>query len=87
MTSDSGTVVWTDGAIYGRPILSYRVEGRTDHDQTWKLLADKKQADEIKHLGGRAKIHGRRQIVLNKKLSPFAAYQFRIAAYNNLGRL
>ena len=36
-------------------------------------------------LGGRTKIHGRRQYVLKNKLSPFAAYQFRVAARNAIG--
>ena len=78
-------MVWTDGAIYGRQISTYRVEGRTDHDPTWTVLADRAVADEIEHLGGRAKIHGRRQLVLRNRLSPYAAYQFRVAAYNELG--
>jgi len=37
-------------------------------------------------LGARPRIHGRRQFVLRRKLSPWAAYQFRISAYNELGR-
>ena len=85
LTSSSGTIIWTDGAIYGRQITSYRIEGRTDHNRTWVILADYAIAEDIKHLGDRTKIHGRRQYVLKNKLSPFAAYQFRIAAYNELG--
>jgi hypothetical protein len=49
------------------------------------VLADKVIGEEIQHLGARAKIHGRRQYILRDKLSPYAAYQFRIAAYNELG--
>ena len=64
LTSDSGTIVWTDGAIYGRPIVNYRIEGRTNHDPTWRILADKVVGNEIEHLGHRAKIHGRRQVNL-----------------------
>ena len=33
----------------------------------------------------RVEINGRRQMNLVNKLSPFAAYQFRIAAYNEIG--
>jgi len=40
LTSTSGTIVWTDGAIYGRQILTYRIEGKTDHNSTWVVLAD-----------------------------------------------
>ncbi len=85
LTSNSGTVIWTDGSFYGRRIINYRLEGRTDHNPTWVVLADKVEAEEIKHLGGRANIHGRRQVVLINRLSPFASYQFRVAAYNDLG--
>ena len=85
LTSTSGTIVWTDGAIYGRLIVSYRIEGKTDHNQTWVVLSDQVIGEEIQHLGARAKIHGRRQFILKDKLSPYAAYQFRIAAYNDLG--
>lgn len=85
LTSISGTIVWTDGAIYGRQIMTYRIEGKTDHNSTWVILADRVIGEEIQHLGARAKIHGRRQYILKDKLSPYSAYQFRIAAYNDLG--
>ena len=85
LQSTSGMIVWTDGVIYGRQINGYRIEGRTDHNQTWVVLADKVIAGEYKLVGARAQIHGRRQYELKDKLSPFAAYQFRIAAYNELG--
>ena len=85
LTSDSGTIVWTDGAIYGREIKDYRIEGRTNHNSTWIVLADRVIGREIQHLGARAQIHGRRQVELRRLLSPYAAYQFRIAAYNDLG--
>ena len=85
LQSTSGIIVWTDGVIYGRQITGYRIEGRTDHNQTWLVLADKVIAEDYQLVGARAQIHGRRQYVLKDKLSPFAAYQFRIAAYNELG--
>eukprot|EP00095_Tigriopus_kingsejongensis_P002293 maker-scaffold400_size182785-snap-gene-0.21 protein:Tk02293 transcript:maker-scaffold400_size182785-snap-gene-0.21-mRNA-1 annotation:"PREDICTED: contactin-like" len=85
LTSRSGTIVWTDGAIYGRQVQRYRIDGRTLSNMTWLTLADQVAGEEIQHLGARAKIHGRRQVVLRNKLSPFAAYQFRVAGYNDLG--
>jgi hypothetical protein len=79
LTSRSGTIIWTDGSIYGRQIVAYKIEGRTNHNKTWVVLADGVVAEDIQHLGSRTKIHGRRQVSLVNKLSPFAAYQFRIA--------
>ena len=84
LSSRSGTVVWTDGTIYGREILFYRIEGRTDHNASWVVLADRVTAEDVDR-GARAKIHGRRQYFLRNVLTPFASYQFRIAAYNELG--
>ena len=83
--SRSGIIVWTDGAIYGRPINQYRVEGRTNHNSTWVVLADRQTAVEPDYTSSGVEINGRRQMDLVNKLSPFAAYQFRIAAYNEIG--
>lgn len=90
MDSKEGTVSWTDGAFYGLRINKYRIEGRTDHNQTWHLLADGVQGQEIDYQGGRARIDGRRQFHLQPGpdsvgLTPWAAYSFRVAAYNELG--
>ena len=41
LLSNSGTILWTDGVIYGSVITSYRIEGRTNHNQTWVILADR----------------------------------------------
>ena len=52
LTSTSGTIVWTDGAIYGRQIVSYRIEGKTDHNKTWVMLADQVRIQhKLKKLG------------------------------------
>ena len=83
--SRSGKIVWTDGAIYGREISNYRVEGRTNHNSTWVVLADRQTAVEPDYTSSGVEINGRRQMNLVNKLSPFAAYQFRIAAYNEIG--
>ena len=85
MGSTSGTVSWTDGAFYGLRINNYRIEGRTDHNQTWRTLVDGVEGQEIDYQGGRARIDGRRQFHLEELLTPWAAYSFRIAAYNQLG--
>ena len=85
MEAKSGTVSWTDGAFYGLRISTYRIEGRTDHNLTWRLLVDRVQGQEIDYQGSRARIDGRRQYRLEGLLTPWAAYSFRVAAYNDLG--
>ena len=85
MTNVSCTVAWTDGAFYGLRIERYRIEGRTDHNQTWRVLADHAVAEQIDFQGTVAKIDGRRQFRLINKLTPWSAYSFRVAAYNDLG--
>ena len=85
LTANSGTVVWTNGAFYGSRIEVYRIEGRTDHNQTWGLLADRVTASEIKYQGGRPRIDGRRQYEVKDMLSPWSAYSFRVTGYNEYG--
>jgi len=85
MSSNSGTVSWTDGAFYGLRIKEYRLEGRTDHNQTWKVLADRVEGQDIDYQGSKVRIDGRRQFTLENKLTPWAAYSFRVAAYNEIG--
>jgi len=84
LQSTDGTIIWTDGTIYGRPIDNYRIEGRTNHDQTWVVLADRVTAEDYKQ-NFRATNIGRRQYKLMGQLTPFAAYSFRVAAYNEIG--
>ena len=59
LSSTSGTIVWTDGAIYGRQIESYRIEGRTGHNSTWKILIDngKAEDDQTKGTDGDISLH------------------------------
>ena len=47
MSNVSCTVAWTDGAFYGLRIDRYRIEGRTDHNDTWRVLADRVVAEQI----------------------------------------
>ena len=59
LSSTSGTIVWTDGAIYGRQIESYRIEGRTGHNSTWKILIEngKAEDDQTKGTDGDISLH------------------------------
>ena len=47
MSNVSCTVAWTDGAFYGLKIERYKIEGRTDHNKTWRILADYAEAEQI----------------------------------------
>ena len=85
MGNVSCTVAWTDGAFYGRRISKYRIEGRTDHNSTWRVLADRVAGQDIDYQGKRSKIDGRRQFRIENMLTPWSAYSFRVAAYNDLG--
>jgi len=85
MGNTSCTVSWTDGAFYGLRIERYRIEGHTDHNDTWSVLADQVEGQDIDYQGKRTRIDGRRQFKLIDKLTPWAAYSFRVAAYNDLG--
>ena len=40
-------MAWTDGAFYGLKIERYKIEGRTDHNKTWRILADYAEAEQI----------------------------------------
>lgn len=84
LLATSGKVIWTDGARYGPKILNYRIEGKTNHNQTWQLLGDKVEGITPENIGGTVRIDGRRQYALDN-ISPWAAYNFRVAAYNELG--
>ncbi|CAB4066316.1 unnamed protein product [Lepeophtheirus salmonis] len=85
LSSKSGTIIWTDGAIYGSQIKYYRIEGRTRDNSTFTTLKDYAEAQEITYLGRKPKVHGRRQYKIIDQLSPYSAYQFRVTAYNDLG--
>ena len=41
LDAQSGKVVWTDGTIYGDDPYAYRIDGKTNHNQTWITLVDK----------------------------------------------
>jgi len=85
LDSQSGKVVWTDGTIYGKEITSYRIDGRTNHNDTWITLADRVQGQEEQSTTKKIKIDRRKSYRLYRKLSPYSRYEFRVAAYNIYG--
>lgn len=79
MTSSSAVLRWTDGATNGDPIRMYMVEGRTNWNQTWSVLAMNITAKEVDRLTSR------KETQLINTVSPFSTYEFRISAANTLG--
>ncbi|XP_049513150.1 contactin isoform X3 [Dermacentor silvarum] len=76
----SGFVEWADGASHGSHITSYAIEGRTNHNATWRELLNVTYVPASKHHRP-----GRREIQLGNVLSPWSKYEFRVIAANLLG--
>ncbi|CAG0882320.1 unnamed protein product [Cyprideis torosa] len=70
---------WTDGVSNGYPITGYRVEGRTNWNQAWLVVADHVQAEDVNRR------LNTKQARLKDVLSPWSSYEFRVSAYNLLG--
>lgn len=79
LTSSSAVLRWTDGATNGDPIRMYMVEGRTNWNQTWSVLAVNITARDVDRLTSR------REAQLLNAVSPYSTYEFRISAANMLG--
>ncbi|XP_064486907.1 contactin-like [Ornithodoros turicata] len=79
INATSGIVEWADGTNHGFPITSYAIQGRTDHNCTWRELCNVTYAVESRETPGR------RQVQLGEVLSPWSKYEFRVLAANALG--
>jgi hypothetical protein len=79
LTSSSAVLRWTDGATNGDPIRLYMVEGRTNWNQTWSVLAMNITAKDVDRLTSR------KEAQLINTVSPYSTYEFRISAANTLG--
>lgn len=75
----SATLQWTDGASHGKPILSYTVSGRTNWNDTWVNISHGVYARE------NDRYTGRKEAIIENVLTPWATYEFRVAAWNELG--
>lgn len=76
----SVTLSWIDGAANGRDIMSYTLQGRTNWNDTWITIADAVRPREVD------RYTGRKEAVVEDKLTPWSTYEFRVAAWNELGR-
>lgn len=75
----SVTLQWIDGAANGRRITSYTLSGRTNWNDTWVNIAQGLYPKEID------RYIGRKQATVENVLTPWATYEFRVAAWNELG--
>ncbi|XP_015790072.1 contactin isoform X2 [Tetranychus urticae] len=78
LNATSALLHWSDGASNGRRILSYKIEGRTNHNSSWIVLADDISATYVDRDNHRSNAR-----VYN--LSPWSVYEFRVSALNELG--
>lgn len=75
----SANVQWTDGASHGSPIRYYTISGRTNWNRTWVNITDYVRATPID------RYTGRKEAVIDNILTPWSVYEFRVAAWNDLG--
>lgn len=75
----SATLQWTDGASHGKLISGYTISGRTNWNDTWFNITHNVYAREID------RNTGRKEAVIENVLTPWATYEFRVAAWNDLG--
>ncbi|XP_028968580.1 contactin [Galendromus occidentalis] len=80
----SALLSWTDSATNGRHFLGYLIEGRTNHNHTWRLIANYTTGDRFR-LEAPFRAARRAYQLPRWSLSPYSGYEFRIAAYNDLG--
>lgn len=77
---NSATIQWTDGSANGRPVIYYKITGRTNWNSTWHVIATNIQPREID------RYTGRKETMLEAKLTPWSVYEFRVTAVNYLGK-
>lgn len=77
----SATVEWTDGTDHGHPILGYMISGRTNWNSTWVNIKDI-PAIQVRTID---RYTNRKQGIIENILTPWSFYEFRIAAWNELG--
>lgn len=75
----SVTLQWIDGAPHGRRVSTYTLSGRTNWNDTWLNIAHGLRPTEID------RYTGRKEVTVENVLTPWATYEFRVAAWNELG--
>lgn len=87
LTQSSAMVSWTDGADHLSRILFNSIEGRTNHNQTWEILAANITAltSRTSNQPAMSQFY-RKNFFLNNILLPYSTYEFRVSATNEFGQ-
>ncbi|KAG9511106.1 Contactin, partial [Fragariocoptes setiger] len=86
LKQDSAKVSWTDGSEHGKRIWGNTIEGRTNHNQTWVVLAANVSAlDRARPLQPGDIQFLRKTFQLTGLLLPWSEYEFRVSATNDYG--
>lgn len=86
-TQSSARVSWTDGSDHLSRIIFNTIEGRTNHDQTWSILAANITAQLARTPNQPALSQFyRKTYSLSNILLPWSIYEFRVSASNEYGQ-
>lgn len=79
ISATSAKILWTDGSNNGRAIIAYNIEGKTNHNKNWRIIARYVTNFMLDTATSR------KYVVLRNVLSPWSTYEFRVSAINDLG--
>lgn len=82
ITATTARLHWSDGSDNGRRIVGYVIEGITNHDDRWSVLAN---STEFNNPFTSNRETGRKMVYLRDVLSPWSTYRFRVSAFNEIG--
>lgn len=87
LTQSSARVSWTDGADHLSRIIFNTIEGRTNHNQTWTVLAANVSAliSRMPNQPVSSQFY-RKTYLLSNLLLPWSIYEFRVSAVNEFGK-
>lgn len=87
LTQSSARISWTDGSSHLSQILYNTIEGRTNHNQTWTVLAANISAQILRNINQTpASQFFHKTYFLNGILLPWSIYEFRVSATNEYGQ-
>lgn len=87
LTQSSALISWTDGADHLSHIIFNSIEGRTNHNSTWEVLAANITANIVRTPNQPAMSQFyRKNFYLNNVLLPYSIYEFRVSATNEYGQ-
>lgn len=87
LTQSSARVSWTDGADHLSRIMYNTIEGRTNHNSTWTVLASNITAIVLRSPNqSPSSQFYRKTYLMNGILLPWSIYEFRVSATNEFGQ-